>query len=508
MKRSKINGLLIDDSKTRYKDCLVIDQCDQADPPLPPGPVPGDVVVTPDANPSEASAPGGQMQVGEGIPTDHANSATDEVIEVFLVPLLAGQDAIAANPEGSNQYPTQLQDGEDVSIGFGVTLLNPDDGSIPISTAYDVILTLTDGSTTKTLTLISAPGTPQKYNWVPSDGSGAVTDSGTNENGTTSQNVTRWTFLNDDNPTPQRVTATITATNREYGTVTTATTEIIQGEEPPVVEITGLRFEPSSVSGTQGSEHTVQLIAVYSDGSEAPVVNETNLVISQPPVFDYALVIDNPNINITITGSGTGTLTATHQGQTAVLNVTAEAILMGLMFQPMQVTVSEGQTMGVQLFAMYSDGTNVNVTAAASINHDDFDVFTWAYEGEGESIMITPVANGTGELDATYEGQSTSLPVTVENMAAGVLEWVPNEVTVQVDGDPVPVALQWTPTGGEPVPLDFADLEDIASANTNSSINQADDGGAQIEGLEEGTNTVRATYQGVDADLSVTITAA
>lgn len=415
MKRSKINGLLIDDSKSRFKDCLVIDQCENGgEPPLPPGPQPGAAVNTPDAAPGAVSAPGGNMAAGEGISAEHSNTTTDGVIEVFLVPMIAGQDVIAPAPAGSNTYPTQLQDGEEVSIGFGATLLNPADGSVPIATAYDVVLTLTDGITTKTLRLVNAPGTPQLYNWVPQDGSAAIMDSATNAEGTTSQNVTRWAFLTDDDPTPQKVTATITATNREYGTVNTATTVISQGEAPPVVEITGLRFEPSSVSGTQGSQHTVQLIAVYSDGSEAPVVNASNLVISQPPVFDYAMVIDNPNINITITGSGTGTLTATHQGETAVLNVTAEAILMGLTFQPMQVTVSEGQTMGVQLFAMYSDGSNANVTAAASITHDDFDVFTWAYEGDGAIIMITPVTNGTGELDATYEGQSTSLPVTVE----------------------------------------------------------------------------------------------
>lgn len=96
--------------------------------------------------------------------------------------------------------------------------------------------------------------------------------------------------------------------------------------EPNVPDVTGLRFEPATdVTGVPGPGPTVQLIASYSFGPDQVVTNPPSLVVSDPLVFSYAHVADNPNVVLTLLAEGTATLTATLDGQTAVLNVAVTA---------------------------------------------------------------------------------------------------------------------------------------------------------------------------------------
>lgn len=192
---------------------------------------------------AEALKPDGTIVAGTGIPATNANSASDNVMQTFLIPLIAHtQDA---GPGTDGAYSVELQDGQDFGVAFGATLLKGNDGSIAMTDLYDVKLSIEVGGKTANFDLVSVPTQPQKYNWASVEQpSYIITDSATNATGTTSQNVTRLTFLKDAGLVDDvvgNVTVTMVATHKSNNAATTnqITVAVTQAAPAPTDPDTG-----------------------------------------------------------------------------------------------------------------------------------------------------------------------------------------------------------------------------------------------------------------------------
>jgi hypothetical protein len=181
-------------------------------------------VIEPNTPPAAPSLkPDGTIIAGDGIPATNANTAGDAVLQSFLIPLVAGNSDAGPGTDGA--YAVELQDGQQFGLAFGVTLVKANDGSVSITDMYDVKLAIELGAKTANFNLVSVPTQPQKYNWVSvEDPSYIITDSATNDTGTSSQNVTRLSFLKDAGLLDDvigDVTATLVTTHTGDNAVTT-----------------------------------------------------------------------------------------------------------------------------------------------------------------------------------------------------------------------------------------------------------------------------------------------
>lgn len=158
-------------------------------PPPEQGPITATFGAPPSVNSLDPQNPE-YLLVGTGIPAEHASVSTDTVIELFLVPIIAGVDA--AGPPDGIHYVVDLGPGQSLGMAFGVTLQAP----FKITDLYDVTLTVVHGSDTATLQLVRDPATASGYRWT--DGADYnIVDSVGNAMQTTVQNVTRPSYLVD-----------------------------------------------------------------------------------------------------------------------------------------------------------------------------------------------------------------------------------------------------------------------------------------------------------------------
>lgn len=163
--------------------------------------------------------PGGNLLTGTGLSPEHVHLVTNDEIELFLAPAIAGE--VMIGPSEGNAFSQEITGVQDTSMVFGATTASGN-----IAEGYDVTLTVTFNGLTRTLTLQDAPGTPQLYNWVDlDDPTYVVTDSATNAGGTSSQNATRiqYLFPGVTPPAEGLQTYVLQATDKRTGQVLTNT---------------------------------------------------------------------------------------------------------------------------------------------------------------------------------------------------------------------------------------------------------------------------------------------
>ena len=287
------------------------------------------------------------------------------------------------------------------------------------------------------------------------------------------------------------------------------------------------------VSGTQAFSAT----AINSDGTTVDVTGDATWSISDPTVGSVTFGMMGPAVRVVATGlaAGTATVQATYTGvsASALLQVTAPVVLVNIVVTPPSASARVGQTQAFTAQAVFSDGSTTNVTAGAAWSSSDVTIATVATAAAGRpgggpggggpgggaaAGTATGVAAGTATITATYMMLTASASLTVTAPQLVGLEVSPPTASLVIgqsqqfqataiydDGtrQTVTTAALWSSSA--------PNVLAVSDAATGGGPGGPGGGGGTPKGgsvaLAAGTATVSASYTGLQATASVTVTA-
>lgn len=197
---------------------------------------------------------------------------------------------------------------------------------------------------------------------------------------------------------------TIKAINSNLITQTTLT---ING----IPEVTSLEITPSLATLKQGDSQALVVKAMYSNGTEEDVTEKTIFKSA-----NSALAVVDAKGVITIQEDSTGgivNIVATFEGKTSISEITIpkKPVLESLIFTPNMHTLKQGETKQLEVLAMYSDGSSVDVTSQVFYSSSDD---TLATVDNGGLITVKDVdKGGTVYIRGTFNGKGSATTVSI-----------------------------------------------------------------------------------------------
>jgi hypothetical protein len=240
-------------------------------------------------------------------------------------------------------------------------------------------------------------------------------------------------------------------------------------------------FAPAQIQ--LGFSDAYSVIATFADGSTQDITFDpgVTLTIQDPSILDASFgALTGLRVGVT-------TLTASYQGFTDVVTVEVinNDVLVGLQWAPGQLTIpTVGGSGTAQLFAFYSLGGTVDVTADPGTTYSVTGPITTTLVAGG--LEVTGTAAGNGQVLGTFMGLSAGLPVTVGNAPTLVrIRIVPSPVQVD-EGDSIQLQVIGVYSDGSEAPVTGAQflnfdpsIADVSPAGLVTGI-QAGTGGALV----------------------------
>jgi hypothetical protein len=209
------------------------------------------------------------------------------------------------------------------------------------------------------------------------------------------------------------------------------------------VELAGLSLSLAETTLTQGETTAATVNATFADGTESDVTDAATVESLDPAVASVE------NGSVVGESAGTATIQATYtvdgttETDTAELTVDAEsAELTGITLDLERSTVATDETTMATVTAMFSNGSEADVTDSAAVESSDGGIAT--VEGD----TVTGQSTGTVTLTADYEGASDSTELTVEAAGQSLFEVTALEApATAVPGESLTVSVSITNAG-------------------------------------------------------------
>ncbi|NQZ27450.1 MAG: Ig-like domain-containing protein [Colwellia sp.] len=267
--------------------------------------------------------------------------------------------------------------------------------------------------------------------------------------------------------------------------------------------VTNLQVSPLNPSVPVGIEGQFTAIAYYSDNTTVDVTHNANWTVDD---YSIAAVIPNGEFGgyAKALSEGSNQLTASFNGQIVSTPITVTAAtLSSLSLSPSTAEIPAGTTQQYQLFGLFSDGTNHDLTAFASFQTSnnasvsiDSNGLATAHNDGANPITVTASYNG---MQAT-----ASLIVT-----AGLLDYIqvrPREQDVAI-GHKGQLQARAIYTDGSSTDITYLATWSLDDGDIASVDNTSTDAG-EVLGISQGVVTVTASYFGKTATNTTTVTAA
>ncbi|WP_428772489.1 beta strand repeat-containing protein [Vibrio sp.] len=260
--------------------------------------------------------------------------------------------------------------------------------------------------------------------------------------------------------------------------------------------VSSILVTPTNASIALGTTQDFTATAIYTDGTTTDITNQASWASS-----DTGVATIESGGTATGQGQGSSVITASYQSKTsndADLTVTA-ATVNSVLITPASPSIANGTNQPFTAIATFSDATNQDVTTQASWTSSNSSVATINSSGLAESV-----ATGTSNIKATFSGIESNIEVlTVTNATVTDVSVTPSPIDV-AKGAAVQLTATATFTDSS-----TQDVTSLASWSTgNTSIATVDNAG-ELTGVNEGTTTASARYEGVDSSpVTVNVTAA
>ncbi|WP_176560234.1 discoidin domain-containing protein [Brevibacillus dissolubilis] len=216
-----------------------------------------------------------------------------------------------------------------------------------------------------------------------------------------------------------------------------------------------------------------------------------------------------PNTAYTYSVSAKDTYGESQPHTITVTTPATEQMVEFITAEPGSVTVDVYGSQQLIVTAKLSDGTIQDVTKQATYTIDQTDTATL-----DSNAVVNAVSEGTATITINYEGQTTSVPVTVTSSTSGVTppppSVPPTEPYVEFLTTDSSVTLDVYSSHQLQVTAVYSDgsSEDV-TAETSYASEDTDvvtvDGAGQLTAIQEGTSSITVYYQGQTVWIPVTI---
>jgi uncharacterized protein YjdB len=287
-------------------------------------------------------------------------------------------------------------------------------------------------------------------------------------------------------------TSTIKATYNGYSAQSTATVKDVYTYD--------LILSTGSTSVNVGA--SVSITATYRTYKNGSLVSSEDKTSSATWTVSegssYASVSAG---KVTGKAKGTAKVTASFSGKSATATVTVnDVITYGLVVSPTSFTIDYGKTQSVK--AYYVTYTNGSESARSDVTSSA----TWSSSNTGVATVsggvVTGKNGGSATVTATYSGKSASSSATVKNVVTYALTLSPTSFTINYNETKALTAMYYTYTNGSQT----ASQNVTASASWSSSnTGVATVSAGSVRGINGGSATITASYNGCSATCSATV---
>ncbi len=185
--------------------------------------------------------------------------------------------------------------------------------------------------------------------------------------------------------------------------------------------IMSISATPNPVSLAMGNSWQLTVTAYYSDGATQDV---TTLAAYESNNISIATV--SAGGEVTGVSQGSTVVVVSYQGQTdSVSIVVAGPVVESITVNPNPVSLVAGRTQQLTVTAHMSDGTTQDVTDLTSCQSDTPVKVTVSVSG-----LVAGVTQGSANVTVTYQGQTVTVPVTVNAPVVDSITVTPNPVSL------------------------------------------------------------------------------
>jgi hypothetical protein len=205
--------------------------------------------------------------------------------------------------------------------------------------------------------------------------------------------------------------------------------------------LTMVQVTPFTPTVPMNTQQQFVATAIYSDGTNVAVTGMATWFSSDMNVAQISNAAGSRGVATTL-GKGTTKISATFNGVTGATTLTVtDATVTQIQVTPFAPSIPAGFDRQLSATAIYSDGTNRDVTALATWTSAE-PMTASVSDTLATKGLVTGFAGGTATITAQYGGASGSTDVTVSSAALKTLAITPANATMMVGA-----ALQLTATG-------------------------------------------------------------
>jgi uncharacterized protein YjdB len=309
---------------------------------------------------------------------------------------------------------------------------------------------------------------------------------------------------------------------------------------PTLVQIV---VTPITATLMVGDTQAYTATAVFSDGTTQNVTTTATWTSSDSTVATLTVNTGGgmgpggpggpgngpPGVRATGVAAGTDTITATYMGETATATLTVTAAtLVSISIDPVLATIAVGETENFQVVGVYSDGSTETLTNQATWTSSDATVAAVSNAtmgmggfpggGGGGAAQVLAEAAGTTTITASYMGFTATATVTVTAPVPTSIQITPVEASIAVGETQAfeAIALYSDNTtqnvtgdaGWTSSTTTVAEVTSAARGGGPGGGGPGGGGGGTATALAAGTTTITATWNGLSATATLTVTSA
>jgi hypothetical protein len=266
--------------------------------------------------------------------------------------------------------------------------------------------------------------------------------------------------------------------------------------------ITAVQVTPFNPTITLDTPLQLVATAIYSDGTNVAVTGMATWLSSDTTTAQVSTAAASAGLTTGL-AKGTTKITATYMNVTGSTTVSVtDATITQIQVTPFNPSIPVGFDRRLSATAIYSDGTNHDITALATWTSADptTAAVSTALATKG---LVTAVQGGTVAITAQYTGVAGSTNVTVSAALLQTLAITPANPTVMIGG-----VLPFTATGTfndgsilDVTPFVTWTSSDVATAD----VSNADGSRGQATAFDTGSTMIQAQRGAVTATTTLTV---
>lgn len=263
-----------------------------------------------------------------------------------------------------------------------------------------------------------------------------------------------------------------------------------------------IRVLPAAGSITVGNQGVLSAVAVFSDGSSRLITEEAQWTTSAPAVATVSNA-EGTRGRVTAVAVGQATIRAQFAGITgsSSVTVTPATEVDRLEIAPATASIADGSPQAFTATLVFTNDTTQDVTTSVTWASGNTSIATIS-NAEGSKGVATGVAPGSVQISASLDGETATATLTVTDAEVTGLEISPLNASLASNR-----TLQYEATAlySDSTTQDVTDSA-IWASSLESVATISETGLAS--GVDVGSTTISASFQGFSASTGLTVTAA